>query len=80
MTRSNGYVWLFYHWYGPMWWTKEPEPNEIPPYDPFNCSISERASLVEGALSIDHFAVIEEEMRNSVTDVGLVSDYSNHYY
>ena len=73
MTRSNGYVWIFYHWYGAMWWATEPEPGDLPPYTPFNCSIKERASIIDGAMSIDHFTIIEDEMKNNVTDIGLVS-------
>ena len=71
MTRDNGYIWILYSWYGTGWWKTGPSASGS--YQPHNCSNEERTRFIKGVFLIDHFAFVEDDMKNIVTDLGLVS-------
>lgn len=71
MTRENGYIWILFSWYGSNWWTRGQVTTQT--YSPYNCSQTEREAFIEGVFLIDHFAFVEEDQKDIVTDLGLVS-------
>lgn len=72
MTHENGYLWLLFAWYPPMWWSPS-NLQERNSYVPVNCSREEIESMVEFAVPIDVFPYVADENRQDPTSSNMVS-------
>lgn len=65
LTHRNGYQWILFHWYPDQWWLNPPANRT---YQPAVCSQSEIVSILDFAITVDHYPCVDPD---TPTNVGM---------